>query len=229
MSNIGKTKRVAWGITGSGDKLEEIFRVMEDIVEIYDDVDVRVYMSKAGEQVVKMYNLSYLLEENFYKVWVERNANLPFLAGELQMGRYDFLLIAPATSNTVAKVSMSLADSMLSNAAIMALKAFVPVYILPSDLRTGTVTTKLPSGKDLKLRIREEDVENVRKLEKIDDVFILKEPNDINMVFEEHYSPDRTTPLNIPRELYVKLNKIAQEKGVPPEEIASEILKENLD
>jgi len=47
----------------------------------------------------------------------------------------------------------------------MALKAFVPVYILPSDLEEGVITTVIPDGRKLKLRVRKEDVDNVKKLE----------------------------------------------------------------
>ena len=73
----------------------------------YDDVvDVRVFVSKAGEQVIKYYKLFNTLEKHFDKVWVEINANSPFLAGQLQLKRYEFLLLAPATSNTVAKIAI---------------------------------------------------------------------------------------------------------------------------
>jgi archaeoflavoprotein AfpA len=182
-------KKVAWGITGSGDRLRETFEVMKKIRdEFQDKADIRVYVSKAGDQVVKYYKLSHDLEEAFDKVWVEINANAPFLAGQLQGGKFEFLLIAPATSNTVAKISMGLADSLLSNSAIMGLKASVPIYIMPSDLTEGFVLTKLPSGKDLKLRIRKEDVEHVQKLCKAENVFILEKPEDIRDVFKKHFS-----------------------------------------
>lgn len=183
-----KKRRVAWGVTGSGDRIAEVFNIMKEIRNQYDDLDIRVYLSMAGEQVVKMYNFFHILEENFDRVLIERNSNLPFLAGELQLGRYDFLLIAPTTSNTAAKISLSLADSLLSNAAIMALKAFIPVYILPSDFKEGTIITNLPDGRYLKLRIRKEDVEHVRNLEEMEGVVILKDPDEIRNVFREHYT-----------------------------------------
>jgi len=116
-SNAGKRK-IAWGITGSGDRIEETVRTMIKLQKQYDDVvDVRVFVSKAGEQVIKYYKLFNDLEKHFDKVWVEINANSPFLAGQLQVKRYELLLLAPATSNTVAKISLGLADSLLSNAA----------------------------------------------------------------------------------------------------------------
>jgi len=183
-----KRKRVAWGITGSGDRLTETVETMIKVKEEYaGDVEIRVYLSKAGDQVVKYYRLSDVLKKEFGKVWVEVNSNSPFLAGQLQSGRFEFLLIAPATSNTVAKIATGMADSLLSNSAIMALKAFVPVYIMPSDYKEGIVVTKLPDGRDLKLRIRKEDVDHVKKLMQTDGVFVIEKPEDIPSVFEKHF------------------------------------------
>lgn len=183
-----KKKRIAWGITGSGDRIGEILEVMKEIKNLYEnEVDIRVYLSKAGEQVIKYYKLTRELEENFDRILVEINSNSPFLAGQLQLGAFEFLLIAPATSNTVAKISTSISDSLLSNAAIMALKAFVSIYILPSDYKEGIIITRLPNGQDQKLRIRKEDVEHVKKLCKMEDVFILNEPKDIFQIFKKHF------------------------------------------
>jgi flavoprotein len=75
-------RRVAWGITGSGDKLMETFDVMKEIRGAYvDDLEVEVFLSRAGEQVAKYYKLMDGLREAFGRVWVERDANAPFLAG----------------------------------------------------------------------------------------------------------------------------------------------------
>jgi archaeoflavoprotein AfpA len=184
---LEKKRRVAWGITGSGDRLHETVEVMKDIKRRFSDIEISVYLSKAGEQVVRYYKLSEDLKNNFGPLRVEIDANTPFLAGQLQVGRFEFLLIAPATSNTVAKISMGIADSLLTNAAIMALKAFVPVYIMPSDYKEGVVVTKLPDGREMKLRIRAEDVEHVKKLARMDGVFILEIPEEIYDVFEKHF------------------------------------------
>jgi archaeoflavoprotein AfpA len=186
-----KRKKIAWGITGSGDRLRETFEIMKKVKEEFEDrVDIRVYVSRAGDQVVNYYKLSHDLDDAFDKVWVEINANAPFLAGQLQSGKFEFLLIAPATSNTVAKIAMGLADSLLSNSAIMGLKASIPLYIMPSDLVEGFVITKLPSGKDLKLNVRKEDVEHVQKLSRMDNVFVLEKPKDIHGIFKKHFSSE---------------------------------------
>ncbi len=190
MKESKKRKRIVWGITGSGDRIRDTVDVMKEMKEKYEDrVDIRVYVSKAGDQVVKYYKLLPELEIDFDKIWVEANANAPFLAGQVQMGKFEFMLIAPATSNTVAKISLRIADTMLTNAAIMSQKALVPLYIMPSDFKEGEVITRLPNGKDLKLVIRKEDVEHVQKLAAMEGVSMLERTEDIPPVFEKYFGP----------------------------------------
>lgn len=181
-------KKVAWGIAGSGDKLAETMEIMKETKRQYESkVDVEVYLSRAGEQVVKHYKLGEDLKHNFGSVTVEVNSNSPFLAGWLPTRKYQFLLVAPATSNTVAKISVGIADSLLSNAAIMALKGLVPVYIMPTDFREGVTHTRLPDGRDATLKVRKEDADNVRKLEGMENVFVLEKPQAIRAVFDKHF------------------------------------------
>lgn len=183
-----KKRKVAWGITGAGDKIAEFIEVMKEIQKEYaDTVEIQVFLSKAAEIVLKYYNLETDLKQNFQKVSVELNSNAPFLAAWMQMRKYEFLLIAPATSNTVSKIANSIGDTLLTNAAIMSLKAFVPVYIAPTDYREGTMYTKLPNGKEMKLRVRKEEVEQVKKLERMEDIFVLEGPQKIREVFKKWF------------------------------------------
>jgi len=183
-----KKRKVAWGITGAGDKIAEFIEVMKEIQKEYaDTVEIQVFLSKAADIVLKYYRLEDYLKQNFAKVRVELNSNAPFLAAWMQMRKYEFLLIAPATSNTVAKIANGIGDTMLTNATIMSLKAFVPVYIAPTDYKEGTVYTKLPNGKEMKLRVRKEEVEQVKKLERMEDVFVLEGPQKIREPFQKHF------------------------------------------
>jgi archaeoflavoprotein AfpA len=183
----GKRRKVAWGITGSGEKIMETVEIMEKMKKKYRKTyDIRVFISKAGDQVLKYYNLSNTLETLFDKTWTEINANAPFLAGQIQLGSYEFLLVAPATSNTVAKISLRIADTLLTNAAIMGQKTSTPIYIMPTDFREGSVITQLPNGKDLELKITHEDAEHVEKLSKMPNTFVFEHPNEISSIFEKH-------------------------------------------
>jgi archaeoflavoprotein AfpA len=183
-----KKRKIAWGITGAGDRIAEYVQIMKEIRQEYEDnIEIQVFVSKAGETVLKFYNLEKELRQNFPKFTVEQNANSPFLAAWLQMHKYEFLLIAPASSNTVAKIAYGIGDTMLTNAASMSLKAFAPVYVVPVDYEEKTLVTKLPNGKDMKLRVRKEDAENVRKLERMEDMYVLPEPDKIREVFKEKF------------------------------------------
>jgi archaeoflavoprotein AfpA len=183
-----KKRKVAWGITGAGDKIAKFVEVMKEIQKEYaDTVEIQVFLSKAAEIVLKYYRLENDLRQNFAKVTVEVNSNTPFLAAWMQIRKYEFLLIAPATSNTVSKIANSIGDTLLTNATIMSLKAFVPVYIAPTDYREGTVYTKLPNGKEMKLRVRKEEVEQVKKLRRMEHVFVLEGPQKIRGVFKKWF------------------------------------------
>ncbi len=173
MSEQKKKVKVAWGVTGAGDKIAEILEVMKDLKRQSEGVaEIEVFLSKAAVTVLKFYKLEEELRGSFGKVWVEANSNSPFLAAWLQMRKYEFLLIAPTTSNTVAKIAYGIGDTLLSNAAIMSLKAFRPVYILPTDYRESVVYTKLPNGKEMKLRVRKEEADLVRRLENMEDMHV---------------------------------------------------------
>ncbi|HUS78847.1 MAG TPA: archaeoflavoprotein AfpA [Patescibacteria group bacterium] len=178
---------IAWGITGSGDKLEETVDAMSAVKSAYGEIQIDVYLSKAGEQVVKYYGLEGGLEA-FDKVYHEKDANNPFLAGKLQTGRYDLLLVAPSTSNTVAKLVAGIADTMLTNAAIQAVKAYVDVYVMPVDYREGTIVTRLPDGTEMRLRVRKEDAENVRRLSVMDGFTTFEKTEEIKGIIERHLS-----------------------------------------
>ncbi|MGD6805393.1 MAG: archaeoflavoprotein AfpA [Candidatus Bathyarchaeia archaeon] len=181
MSEVKPKKvKIAWGITGAGDKIQEIVEVMKDLkAQSEGKVDIDVYISKNGETMLKFYRLDEEIKKVFPKVWVEVNSNSPFLAGTIQSGKYEYLLIMPASSNTVAKIVNSISDTLLTNSALMALKAFVPVWIMPVDYKENIIYTKLPNGKDMKLRVRKEEAEQVRKLMATEDVRVFENPQKV--------------------------------------------------
>lgn len=179
-----KKHKVAWGITGAGDKIEEIINIMKNLKEKSEGIaTIDVFLSKAALTMLKFYRLENTIKQIFPKVMVEFDSNTPFLAGLMQSHKYDFLLIAPATSNTVAKIVNGIGDTLLTNSAIMSLKSFVPVYIMPVDFKESTISTILPNGKEMKMRVRKEEADQVRKLESMDSVYVLENPQKIQESF----------------------------------------------
>jgi archaeoflavoprotein AfpA len=179
-----KKLKVAWGITGAGDKIQEIIETMKDLkAQSEGKMEIDVYISKAADIMLKFYRLDEEVKTVFPKVWVEANSNSPFLAGMMQSGKYAFLLILPASSNTVAKIVNSISDTLITNAALMSLKAFVPVWIMPVDYRESIIYTKLPNGKEMKLRVRKEEAEQVRNLIATEDVRVFENPQKVREAF----------------------------------------------
>jgi archaeoflavoprotein AfpA len=179
-----KKIKVAWGITGAGDKIAEIIETMKELKQQGEGtVEIDVFLSKAADIVLKFYRLDEELKKSFAKVIVESNSNSPFLAGMMQNGKYEFLLIMPTSSNTVAKIANGIGDTLLTNSAIMSLKAFVPVWIMPVDYKESVISTKLPNGKEMKIRVRKEEADQVRKLEATEDVRVFENPAKVRDAF----------------------------------------------
>ena len=177
--------KIAWGITGCGDHLMESLDIMKELAREHN-LDVRVFLSEAGEMVVKWYRLYDELKTSFPKTFSEKSPNIPFLGGDLQTGKYAFLLIMPSTSNTVGKIAAGISDALLSNAAALAMKAKVPVYIFPADQVRGDITTDLPGGKKLTLTMRDVDIEAVDKLRKMAGITVLGHPDEIRKIVKRH-------------------------------------------
>ena len=170
--------RIAWGITGSGDRLTECVTFMKELTKKYN-LEVHVYLSREGAVVLKFYKLLKEVRELFPKLSPELGPNAPFLSGKIQLDKYDFILIAPATANTVAKIAHCIADSLITSSAAQAMKADVPVYIFPVDQKEGEIITKLPDGRDLKLRMRKENVEKLRRMRGITVLSRVEEIEDV--------------------------------------------------
>ncbi|MCL1977887.1 MAG: archaeoflavoprotein AfpA [Candidatus Bathyarchaeota archaeon] len=189
MVEVQKKCKVAWGITGGGDKVAGIAKIMIDLKKQYEhSVDIHVFVSKNGETMLRFYKQFDLLKQEFSNFAVEMNPNAPFLAGWVQSGKYDFLLVAPASSNTVAKIVNGIGDTLITNSVIMSLKAFGTVYVLPTDYQEGVVETVIPNGKTIKIQVRKEEAEQTRKLEQMAGMHVFENPEEIRHIFKERYS-----------------------------------------
>ncbi|MRG76705.1 MAG: archaeoflavoprotein AfpA [ANME-2 cluster archaeon] len=171
-------KRIAWGITGSGDMIRETYDVMVDIKK-KTDLEFMVFLSKEGETVLKWYRIWNEIQRDFNNFKTDAGPNSPFIAGPLQVGYYDLLLIAPATANTVAKIVNGIADSLVTNTVSQTAKGDTPIYILPVDQVKGTVKTTTPTGRKLELKMRNVDVSNSERLAQMENITVLKSPEDI--------------------------------------------------
>jgi archaeoflavoprotein AfpA len=179
--NTSNKLRIAWGITGAGDYLAETLSIVKKI-RLDLDVEVTVLVSQAADIVLKWYRLWDDLRSNFDKVKVEKGANVPFVAGPLQVGHFALFFVSPATANTVAKISHGIADTLITNCVAQTIKGGTPVYIYPVDQELGSQETQVPNGNTITIRTRRIDVENVERVRDMEGITVLKHPFEIEPV-----------------------------------------------
>ena len=182
--------KVAWGITGSGDFMPEIIKVMNEISKEYGEIKIYIFLSKAADKVVRWYGLQKDLKAISEKIYTEVDANTtePFyyIPGALQMGKFDLFIVCPTTGNTVAKIVTGVADTLITNSVAQAAKANIPIYVMPVDQIEGKQITTLPSGEKLELEMREVDLRNTSSLSRMKNINVFYRPSEIKAIFEKH-------------------------------------------
>ena len=148
--------RLAWAITGSGHYIEECLSFLQTLK------DVDLYLSQAGEEVLRMYgiNLNDIREQ--MPVYRDKTASSPPV-GHFYKGYYHTLVVAPATSNTVAKCVLGISDSLVTNLYSQAGKCKVPSIVYPCDIAPEMETTA-PGNKKVMVYPRKIDLEGTAKL-----------------------------------------------------------------
>lgn len=131
--------RLAWAITGSGHYIQECLAFLLTL----DAVDC--YISQAGEEVLNMYGIKLSELRDKMPVYRDKTASSPPV-GHFYKGYYHTLVIAPATSNTVAKCVLGIADNLVTNLYAQAGKCRLPSIVYPCDIAPEMETTA-PSGK----------------------------------------------------------------------------------
>jgi archaeoflavoprotein AfpA len=172
------TKKLMWGITGTGYVLQESINLMKDLQENYG-IDLTVILSKEGAAVVKWYKKWLSLSDTVKKVKVEITPNIPFYAGPLQLGHYDMFIVCPVSANSVAKIVHGIADTIITNCVAQAIKGGQKVYIFPSDQDTEPIVTSRPDGSPLVLKIRDIELKNIEKLKKMEGIVVISDFSEI--------------------------------------------------
>lgn len=147
--------RLAWAITGSGHYIEECLAFLLTLK------DVDVYISPAGEEVLKMYGISLDEVRAKHPVYRDKTASSPPV-GLFYKGHYHSFVMAPATSNTIAKCVLGIADNLVTNLYSQAGKCKVPCIVYPCDTEPEMETTA-PGGKVM-VYPRKIDLEGTEKI-----------------------------------------------------------------
>ncbi len=147
--------RFAWALTGSGHDLKECL----DFLMRIKGVDL--FLSRAVEEVLIMYKYIERLREAGIRMFHDSTASaVP--VGLFYEDNYHTLIVAPATSNTVAKCVAGISDTLVTNVFAQAGKCQLPIVVYACDTEPVVVTPA--PGKMVTVYPRKIDLECSKKI-----------------------------------------------------------------
>jgi len=167
--------RIAWCITGSGHFLEESLALASRLPS------VDLFLSAAAEEVLPIYKLHIEELRSRFRVFRDKTASgVP--VGMLYDDVYHTVVVAPATSNTVAKCAFGISDSLPTNMFAQAGKLGIPGIVFACDTEP-VVVTKSPHDW-VTLRPRRIELDNVERLRGIEFCHVVASPAELEAVLD---------------------------------------------
>jgi dihydromethanopterin reductase (acceptor) len=151
-----KTPRFGWTLTGSGHFFQESLALMREL----EPLDV--FVSAAAEEVLNMYKQSLEDLPAGTRIFKDRTASAVPVGG-FYFGVYHTLILAPATSNTIAKCVCGISDNLATNVYAQAGKCRVPSIVFACDNKPEDLT-EAPRDHMVPVFPRRIDLENTEKL-----------------------------------------------------------------
>src|SRR5580658_3794914 len=169
-----KTPRWGWALTGSGHFFKECLAMIGEL----EDVDL--FVSRAAAEVVRMYRQELKLPK-FARIFRDTTASAPPV-GLFYYGVYHTLILAPATSNTVAKCVFGISDTLVTNVFAQAGKCRVPVIVFACDT-APELETEAPKGM-VKVYPRDIDLQNTARLKSFDETDVVESLEELEVALK---------------------------------------------
>lgn len=174
-------KRLAWALTGSGHYLKECL----DIISQLEDVDL--FLSKAAAEILQQYGYTH----NVGRVYQDKTASS--VPVELfYEGKYHTLVIAPATSNTVAKMVVGISDNLVTNLYAQAGKTRVPSIIFACDTEPE-LESEAPRDNIVKVYPRRIDLANMETLSRFEETTVAGDMLQLHAAIQERLACLKTS------------------------------------
>ena len=148
-------RRLAWALTGSGHDFVECLELMRAIGEM------DVFLSRAAAEVIFMYTKDRRPFPPEIRLIKDTSASAAPV-GRFYHGWYHTLVMAPSTSNTVAKCVAGISDTLVTNVFAQAGKCRVPIIVYACDTKP-VHDTMAPDGM-VRLWPRRVDLGNTERL-----------------------------------------------------------------
>jgi flavoprotein len=165
MTTDVRTPRLAWALTGSGHYFTECLQLMAGIP------DLDVFITRAAAEVVRMYRDDLKKLPSTARIFKDTSASAAPV-GLFYKGVYHTLVVAPATSNTVAKCVYGISDTLATNVFAQAGKCRIPSIVFACDT-APEMDTEAPHGM-VKVYPRRIDLENTARLKTFDDTIVVE-------------------------------------------------------
>ena len=162
-------------MTGSGHFLEESIAIAARLP------GVDLFLSAAAEEVLPLYKLQIDELKSRFRVFRDKTASsVP--VGMLYEELYHTVVVAPATSNTVAKCALGISDTLPSNMFAQAGKLGIPGIVFACDTEP-VVVTRSPHDW-VTLRPRRIELDNVERLRGIEFCRVVSSPELLEAALE---------------------------------------------
>jgi len=167
--------RFAWCITGSGHGLDESIALAARLP------GCDLFLSAAGEEVLSIYKMPLDELKQRFRIFRDKTASgVP--VGMLYDDVYHTVVLAPATSNTVAKCAFGFSDTLPTNMFAQAGKLGIPGIVFACDTEP-VVVTKSPHDW-VTLRPRRIELDNVDRLRSIDFCHVVCSPAELEAALD---------------------------------------------
>jgi len=167
-------RRYAWVLTGSGHYLRESLEVATELPA------VDFFLTRAAEEVLPMYGwtLAALRQALGGRGRILRDTTASAApVGLLYRGHYHTVVVAPASSNTVAKCAQGVSDTLGSNMLAQAGKCRIECIVFACDTEP-VVITDAPNRRVV-LYPRPIDLENTERLRAFQRTIVVSTPTEL--------------------------------------------------
>lgn len=158
--------------------------------------DVDLFLSDAASEVLNMYGHDLQTLRGHFRVFRDTTASAAPV-GLFYHGHFHTVVLAPATSNTVAKCVWGISDTLVTNIFTQAGKCRVPIIVFACDTEP-TLLSEAPR-EWVTVCPRRIDLENVERLKGFEGVTVVSSMADLHRALAERLETLGTGPVAVPR------------------------------